>query len=33
MFELVVAVLIAGLTGYGATAARIIWAAVLIFPV
>ena len=32
MFELVITVLLATLTGYGATAARIIWAAALIIP-
>jgi hypothetical protein len=32
MFELVITVLLASLTGYGATAARILWAAALIIP-
>ncbi len=32
MFELVIAVLIASLTGYGATVVRIIWAVALSIP-
>jgi hypothetical protein len=32
MFELVITVLLASLTGYGATVARILWAAALIIP-
>ena len=32
MFELVITVLLASLTGYGATVAGILWAAALIIP-
>jgi hypothetical protein len=32
MFELVITVLLASLTGFGATAARILWAAAMIIP-
>ncbi len=32
MLEIIVAVLLAGLSGYGATAARMIWAAALVVP-
>ncbi len=32
MLEIIVAVLLSGLSGYGATAARMIWAAAWVVP-